>query len=80
MMTNKNKHMDLDDKQTIQLMLDQSQSFKSISKSLGKYCTTISKEVFSHRIPNNAKKVYFPQARCKNHSSCTIENIYSLRL
>lgn len=45
---NKNKHMTLDDRTTIQTELDKGTSFKAIGTILGKDCTTISKEVRKH--------------------------------
>ncbi len=45
---NKNKHMTLNDRTTIQAELDKGTSFKEIGIILGKDCTTISKEVRKH--------------------------------
>lgn len=45
---NKNKHMTLDDRTTIQTELDKGTSFKEIGIILAKDCTTISKEVRKH--------------------------------
>ncbi len=44
----KNKHLSLDDRCKIQLMLDNKGSFPSIATQLGKDTTTISKEVRNH--------------------------------
>ena len=44
----KNKHLNLDDRCKIQLMLDNKESFSSIATALGKDPTTISKEVRNH--------------------------------
>ena len=41
----KNKHMDLDCRITIELELRKGTSFKGIAALLGKDCTTISKEI-----------------------------------
>ncbi len=46
--TNKNKHLVLDDRYDIQHGLDASLSFKAIGASIGKDCTTVSKEVRAH--------------------------------
>lgn len=47
---NKQKHLDLDARLTIEVELGKSNSFKGIGLLLGKDCTTISKEVRAHRI------------------------------
>lgn len=44
----KNKHMNLEDRTTIQTELDKGTSFRKIGLVLGKDCTTISKEVRKH--------------------------------
>ena len=44
----KNKHLSLDDRSKIQLMLDNKESFSSIASSLGKDPSTISKEIRNH--------------------------------
>ncbi len=45
---NKNKHLSLAERITIKSMLDHSVSFKGIGRTLGRDCTTISKEVRNH--------------------------------
>lgn len=50
MNTNKNKHMVLNDRYTIEHSLNNKISFKGIGRLLGKDCTTISKEVKSHLV------------------------------
>ncbi len=45
---NKNKHLTLDERVTIEKELDNGSSFKYISETVGKDCTTISKEVRKH--------------------------------
>ena len=44
----KNKHLDLDARVSIEVGLDKGESFKTIGKKLGKDCTTISREVRGH--------------------------------
>lgn len=44
----KQKHLNLESRITIETMLNEHNSFKSIAKFLGKDCTTISKEVKNH--------------------------------
>lgn len=45
---NKNKHLILDDRRKIQLMLNDKESFAAITAELGKDPTTISREIRSH--------------------------------
>lgn len=45
---NKQKHLNLDSRTTIQTELNNGSSFKSIARLLGKDCTTVSKEVKNH--------------------------------
>lgn len=45
---NKNKHLTLDERQAIQIGLNNRLSFKAIGREVGKDCTTISKEVKGH--------------------------------
>lgn len=47
---NKQKHLNIDARTTIELELGKGNSFKSVSLLLGKDCTTISKEVRAHRV------------------------------
>lgn len=44
----KNKHLSIEERFTIQSLLDQSASFKAIARELGRDCTTIFKEVRNH--------------------------------
>ena len=46
----KNKHINLDDRSTIAVMLKEKETFASIGKAIGKDPTTISKEIRSHLI------------------------------
>jgi IS30 family transposase len=45
---NKNKHLTLEDRNTIELRLKERESFKAIGRELGKDPTTIAKEVKNH--------------------------------
>ncbi|MBS5133433.1 MAG: helix-turn-helix domain-containing protein, partial [Lachnospiraceae bacterium] len=45
---NKQKHLNLEARILIETLLNEHHSFKSISRELGKDCTTISKEVKAH--------------------------------
>ncbi len=51
------RHLTLDERFTIANMLSQRASFKAIARETGKDCTTISKEVRSHRVFKNSGAV-----------------------
>ena len=46
----KQKHMDINTRSTLQAELDKGTSFKEIGRILGKDCTTVSKEVRKHLV------------------------------
>lgn len=50
----KNKHLNLEARTIIEVELGKGSSFKSIATLLGKDCTTISKEVRSHLLPDKS--------------------------
>lgn len=68
--TNKNKHLVLDDRYDIQHGLDASLSFKAIGATIGKDCTTVSKEVRAHIIFVKKGAPYRPFNDCANRSHC----------
>ena len=57
---NKNKHLIYDERRQIRDGLDASSSFKAIGRSIGRDCTTISKEVKSHRVFEKKGAPYKP--------------------
>ena len=68
--TNKNKHLTLDDRYEIQNGLNKSMSFKAIGLSIGKDCTTISKEVKTHIQFLRKGAPYRPFNDCINRDHC----------
>lgn len=46
----KYKHLSMDERILIQHMLGQAASFKAIARTLGRNCSTISKEVRNHLV------------------------------
>ena len=74
---NKNKHMTLDDRTTIQTELDKGTSFKEIGIILGKDCTTISKEVRKHicRQKTGAMGKSFNDCLLNVKHECTLRSV-----
>ena len=68
---NKNKHLTLDDRYDIQHALNERLSFKAIGLSLGKDCTTISKEIRNHIIFEKKGAPYRPFNDCIHRSACS---------
>lgn len=69
---NKNKHLTLDDRYTIQHSLEDRLSFKAIATLLGKDCTTISKEIKNHIIFEKKGAPYRPFNDCFHRRNCSI--------
>ena len=67
---NKNKHLAYDERRQIRDGLDASSSFKAIGKSIGRDCTTISKEVKSHRVFEKKGAPYKPFNDCQLRKGC----------
>ena len=68
---NKNKHLTLDDRFQIEHALHERKSFKAIGLSIGKDCTTISKEI---RLRSASQKVgapYRPFNDCQKRTHCS---------
>lgn len=68
---NKNKHLVLDQRYAIQHGLNDQLSFKAIGSSIGKDCTTISKEVRSHLIIEQKGAPYKHFNDCIHRKSCS---------
>lgn len=68
---NKNKHMDLSIRQTIEHSLNEKLSFKAIGNKVGKDCTTISKEVRLHCVFEKKGAPYRPFNDCINRKHCS---------
>lgn len=73
----KNKHLSIDERFTIKSMLDQSASFKAIARSLGRDCTTISKEVRNHLVFKKSGCFGRPFNDCANRFSCPVSGLCS---
>lgn len=71
----KNKHLNLDDRSKIQLMLDNKESFTSIASALGKDPTTISKEIRNHLRYRRAGAYHLPYNSCTKRGSCPKSHI-----
>ena len=56
----KQKHMDINTRSTLQAELDKGTSFKEIGRILGKDCTTVSKEVRKHLVFEQTGKGMWP--------------------
>lgn len=69
---NKNKHLILDDRYTIQHSLENRLSFKAIGTLLGKDCTTIAKEIKNHIIFEKKGAPYRPFNDCVHRRNCSI--------
>lgn len=68
----KNKHMSLNDRQKIEIGLNNNLSFKEIAKSIDKHCTTISREVKNHYIVKNTGCFGSNFNNCIHRKSCAI--------
>lgn len=73
----KNKHLSIAERSTIKSMLDQSASFRSIARTLGRDCTTISKEVRSHLIFRKTGCFGHSFNDCINRFSCSLSGLCS---
>ena len=71
----KNKHLNLDDRCKIQLMLDNKESFSSIAAALGKDPTTISKEVRNHLQYRKVGAYHLTYNACAKRVSCPKSHI-----
>lgn len=69
---NKNKHLTLDDRYTIQHSLENRLSFKAIGTLLGKDCTTVAKEIRKHIIFEKKGAPYRVFNDCVHRRNCRI--------
>ena len=74
---NNNKHLSLTERITIKSMLDHSASFKWIGRTLGRDCTTISKEVRNHLIFQKTGCFGRPFNDCSNRRNCPVSGLCS---
>lgn len=73
----KNKHLSIEERSTIKFMLDSSASFKEIARTLGRDCTTISKEVRNHLVFRKTGCHGRPFNDCANRKSCSLSHLCS---
>lgn len=72
---NKNKHLILDDRNKIQLMLDNKESFAAIAAALGKDPTTISKEIRNHLQYRRVGGIHLSYNSCSKRYTCQKSHI-----
>ena len=72
---NKNKHLSLSDRSTIEQLLNNRISFKGIGRELSKDPTTIAKEVKNHIYFKSSGAYGRPFNDCVNRNSCTSTNV-----
>lgn len=68
---NYNKHLSLDDRITIQNLLDSNVNLTAIGKALGKHRTTVSKEIKLHRHMKKGISSSINRIRCSKHRTCS---------
>lgn len=73
----KNKHLSFEERTIIKSMLDQGCSFKSIARTLGRNCTTISKEVRNHLTFKKSGCFGRSFNDCANRFSCPVSHLCS---
>ena len=66
----KQKHLTLEERETIEDMLKENINFTEIGKVIGKHRTTISKEILNHRIKNQYKQFNSSFANCELTFNC----------
>jgi len=74
-MTRKHKHLTLDERYMIRNLIERNQSFKSIGKTIGRDCTTVSKEVrnrISFEQTGSYGKPYNP---CLHRNTCDFRQV-----
>ena len=73
MNTNKNKHMTPDNRMSIQQGLKEGKSFREIARTIGKDCTTVSKEIRGHLVYEKTGAPYRPFNDCARRFGCPHE-------
>lgn len=74
-MDNKGKHLTYEERMTIERMLSAGDSFKEIGRTLGRDCTTVSKEVRGHRVFRKTGAVGSIFNDCASFRDCTASRI-----
>lgn len=65
-----NKHLSVDDRRTIENLLNQNCNFTQISNVIKKHRTTNSREVYNHRIMKDPRFFYSSYSECINYEKC----------
>ena len=68
-----NKHLSVDDRRTIENLLNQNCNFTQISNVIKKHRTTISREVYNHRIMKDPRFFNSGYSECINFKKCSKE-------
>ena len=74
---NKHKHLSFEERFTIKTLLDASASFKEIGRTLGRDCTTISKEVRNHMLFQKTGCFGRSFNDCANRRNCPVSGLCS---
>ena len=71
------KHLTLSDRIRIEAMLGEGKSFSQIAKELGKYPSTISREIRSHRsvVVHYSNEMTRKRSECERLESCTVKSL-----
>ena len=77
MNTNINKHLSVDERRTIENLLNCNYNFTNISKVLKKHRTTIAREVYSHRIMKEPTFFNRGYSECIHYWECKEKKKYS---
>lgn len=67
-----NKHLSIDNRKTIENLLNMGCNFTEISNVIKKHRTTISREVYNHRIMKEPRYFNSGYSECIHHRKCTI--------
>lgn len=65
-----NKHLVIEERYSIEELLNKRKSFKEIGRTIGKDCTTISKEIRAHLVFEKKGAPYRPYNDCQNRFHC----------
>lgn len=71
-MKSSNKHLSITDRRTIENLLNQNCSFTEIGNVIKKHRTTISREVYNHRIMKEPRFFNTGFSECIHHKNCSL--------
>ena len=66
------KHMNLEHRETIEIMLKEQKNFTEISNAIGYHRTTISDEIIKHRIKSKTNTFNTKSVNCKLEDTCEL--------